>query len=133
MEKNILKLFLTKDRLKFNEIEKSLKIRSNKLNYHLKKLIEKNILKKEREFYSLAEDFEEIIPYLSDKNALLPVLLIHIGNEKKVFLYERIKRPYKGMLGLPGGRILLGEEIKDATHRIMKDKYNLEVRLDKIN
>ena len=42
MKKEILQLFLYNDKLKFNEIEKSLKSRSNKVAYHLKNLIKKN-------------------------------------------------------------------------------------------
>lgn len=131
MEKSITKLFLTKNKLRFSEIEKALKTRSNKLNYHLKKLIQKNILKKDGEFYFLST--ESIIPYLSDKNAILPVVLIKIGDNKKCFLYERKKRPYENKLSLPGGRILVGEEISQAVKRIMKEKYNVDARLENIN
>ena len=38
-EEKILELFLFHNKLKFNEIEKLTKMRSNKLDYHLKKLI----------------------------------------------------------------------------------------------
>jgi len=44
MEDKILRLFLFDHKLKFNEIEKVLKIRSNKLAYHLKKLVSKGVL-----------------------------------------------------------------------------------------
>ncbi|MDD5012214.1 MAG: NUDIX domain-containing protein [Candidatus Nanoarchaeia archaeon] len=133
MEKKITELFLTRNNLKFHEIEKALKVRSNKLDYHLKKLIEKNILKKEDEFYMLTESSESLIPYISDKNATLPVVLILIGDEKNCFLYERVKRPYKNLLGLPGGRILLGEDINDSVKRIMKEKHGVNADLKKIN
>ena len=97
-----------------------MKARSNKLDYHLKKLITKNILEKDKEFYKLTENSEYIIPYTSDKNSILPVVLILIGDKKKAFLYKRKKRPYQEFLSLPGGRILLGESIKDSVKRIMK-------------
>ncbi len=133
MEKEIIRLFLTDNRLKFNEIEKALKVRSNKLDYHLKKLISKRILKKENEFYSLTETSEYLIPYISEKNPVLPVALIILGNKKKIFLYKRTKRPYKNKLSLPGGRILLGENLKEAVKRIMKEKHNINASLKKIN
>lgn len=133
MEKQIIKLFLTKKKLKFNEIEKSLKVRSNKLDYHLKKLINKKILEKNKEFYQLTESSEYLIPYVSDKNSVLPVILIFIGNKQKAFLYKRTKRPYENLLSLPGGRIILGEKISDAVKRIMKEKHNISASLKKIN
>jgi ADP-ribose pyrophosphatase YjhB (NUDIX family) len=133
MEKEILKLFLTNNNLKFNEIEKSLKTRSNKLNYHLKKLIQKNILEKEKEFYKLTKTSEYLIPYVSEKNSVLPVILILIGNKKRVFLCERNKRPYKNKLSLPGGRMILGETISQSVKRIMEEKHNINASLKKIN
>jgi len=133
MEKKIINLFLYSNRLKFNEIEKNLKVRSNKLAYHLKRLVEKKILAKKEDYYLLSETAEYLIPYLSTKRAVLPVVLIHIGNKRGAFLYKREKRPFKGLLSLPGGRLLIGESIEDATKRIMKEKFNLSVKLEKIN
>ena len=133
MEENILKLFLNEHSLKFNEIEKLLKTRSNKLNYHLKKLVSKNILEKQNSIYKLSKTSEYLIPYLSDKKAVLPVILIQIGNSKNCFLYKREKRPYKNKLSLPGGRMILGEDIKNSVKRIMKEKYNIDAKLKKIN
>lgn len=133
MEKKILDLFLFSNRLKFNEIEKLAKIRSNKLAYHIKGLIAKNILKKEGEYYSLSDASEYLIPYLSEKKAPLPVVLIMIGNSKKCFLHLRKKRPYESRLSLPGGRLILGESIQEATKRIMKEKFNVNAKFKNIN
>jgi ADP-ribose pyrophosphatase YjhB (NUDIX family) len=132
MEKQILKLFLTNNKLKFSEIEKSLKIRSNKLNYHLKKLLKQGILEKNKEHYFLSETSEYLIPYLSEKKSVLPVILVHIGNNKKAFLYKRGKRPYKDYFSLPGGRMIIGEDIPKSAKRIMKEKFNLNIKFNKI-
>jgi len=133
MERKILNLFLKNHRLKFNEIEKNLDIRSNKLAYHLKKLVEKGVLLKEGESYSLSETSEYIIPYLSEKNNVLSIILIKIGNKKEVFLYKREKRPFKDFLSLPGGRLLIGESINSAVKRIMQTKHEISANLVKIN
>lgn len=132
MEKQILNLFLFNTKLKFNEIEKFLKIRSNKLDYHLKKLFKEGILEKVGENYQLTETAEYLIPYISDKKSVLPVILIKIGNGKEIFLYIREKRPYKGKLSLPGGRILLGEDISGATERIMLEKHKVKVKFNRV-
>src|SRR4030043_1290290 len=128
-EEKILELFLFHNKLKFNEIEKLTKMRSNKLDYHLKKLIQRGVINKEKGYYQLNESSECIIPYLSDKKAVLPVILIKIGIGKNFFLYKRKKRPYKEKLSLPGGRMILGEDISQATMRIMKEKYRINAKL----
>jgi ADP-ribose pyrophosphatase YjhB (NUDIX family) len=132
MEEKILSLFLYNNKLKFNEIEKNLKVRSNKLSYHLKKLSEKGILTKKQDSYELSETAEYLIPYLSEKKAVLPVILIHIGDKNKAFLYRRQKRPFKDYLSLPGGRLLIKESIKQAAERVMKEKFNIRVKFKKI-
>ena len=132
MENKILELFLCNNKLKFSEIEKSLKVRSNKLSYHLKNLVKKNILTKKQDCYELSETAEHLIPYLSDKRAVLPVVLVHIGNKKEAFLFVRNKKPFKGMLSLPGGRLLVNESIKHAAERIMKEKFNVKSDFKKI-
>jgi len=132
LEQKILELFLFNNSLKFNEIEKLIKIRSNKLSYHIKNLIKKGILVKNKEDYSLSETAEYILPYLSDKKAVLPVILIHLGDKKSCFLYSRQKRPFKNYLSLPGGRFRTNESMEDATKRIMK-KYNINASFKKIN
>ena len=129
----ILKLFQYAEKLKFSDIEKALKVRSNKLSYHLNNLTKKGVLKKEGEYYKLSESSEHIIPYLVEKKSPLPVVLILVGDKEKAFLYKRIKRPYKNFLSLPGGRILIGEGLEDASKRIMKNKFNAEVKFKKLN
>lgn len=133
MENQILELFLYHNNLKFNKIEKLLKIRSNKLSYYLKILIKKGILTKNKENYSLSESSEFLIPYISNKKAVLPVLLIHLGNKSSCFLYKREKKPFKDMLSLPGGRFLVNESIKQASKRIMLEKFKINVNFKKIN
>ncbi len=125
MEKVILNVFLYKNKLRFSEIEDKTGLRSNKLAYYLKKLISKGIVVKNKENYMLSEKYEHLIPYLTEKQAILPVLLIVAEKKGKYFLYHRDKRPYNDFLSLPGGRILVGENIKKATMRIMKDKFGI--------
>lgn len=131
-EKRILKLFTFNERLKFSEIALSAEIRSNKLAYHLKNLVKKGILERNQEYYQLTEAAENLIPYLSEKNSPLVVILIRIGDRKKCFLYPREKRPFKGKISLPGGRLLVNETLKEAVKRIMKEKYKINARFKKV-
>jgi hypothetical protein len=132
MENKILELFLFKNELKFSEIEKLLKTRSNKLAYHLKNLQEKGILMKNKDKYSLSEIAEHQIPYITNKKVIIPIVLIKIGKDNKIFLINREKRPFKGYLALPGGRLMLGESIKSAAIRIMKEKHNIKIQFKEI-
>lgn len=125
----ILKLFQYHQKMKFSDIEKALKVRSNKLAYHIKNLTKRGFLIKEGSHYSLSENTENIIPYLSDKKAMLPVILIYIGNESECFLYNRKKRPFKDKLSLPGGRPLIGESLNDSIKRMMQEKFNINAKL----
>ncbi len=133
IEKQILKLFTHQHKLKFSKIQKKLGIRSNKLTYHLKNLIKKQILDKTNNEYQLSQSAENLIPYLSDKKSVLPVILIHIGTNQKAFLYRREKRPFKNLFSLPGGRMILGENISQAIKRILKEKFNLSAKLKTIH
>lgn len=91
------------------------------------------MLAKYEKYYFLTENSEYIIPYLSEKKSVVPVVIIHIGDGKQAYLIKRKKRPYHNLLGLPGGRLLLGEKINLAVQRIMHTKYNINAKLVKIN
>lgn len=133
VERKILDLFLYNHKLRFRDIESALKLRSNKIAYHVKQLVNKKILVNNNSEYSLSDSSEHLIPYLSDKSSVLPVILIHIGDKNHAFLYARNKRPYKGLLSLPGGRLLVGESLVQATGRIIKQKFNIHVNFSKVN
>ena len=133
MEQKILQTFLHNRKLKFNQIEKLLKTRSNKLSYHIKKLENKGILRKSENAYELSPSAEPRIPHITHKQSPLPVILIAIKKREKIFLYQRNKRPFKDLLSLPGGRIIEGENISQATKRIMKEKFRINCNFKKVN
>ena len=132
MKDEILNLFAYESNLIFTDIKKKLKIRSNLLSYWLNQLIKKAIIEKHNNSYSLSESSEHLIPYLSKNKSILPVILIQISNSSSCFLFKRTKRPYKSFFSLPGGRILVGESLKSASERIMKTKFNIEIKQTKI-
>lgn len=130
---DVLRLFQYAEKLKFSEIEKALNVRSNKLTYHLKKLTRKGVLIRDGSYYKLSESSEHLIPYLTKKASPLPVVLILVGNSKRAFLYKRKKRPFRDLLSLPGGRVLVGESIEKASERIMLEDFKFKVNFKKIN
>lgn len=127
MKNSILSQFLYDNKLKFSQIENKLKCRSNNLSYHLKNMVKNDQLVKEKDEYKLSENTTKLIPYITDKNSVISVILIAIEKEGKIFLIKRNKRPFKNNKWcMPGGRIVVGETIPKATKRIMLEKYNIE-------
>jgi len=95
--------------------------------------LSKGVLIKDGDFYNLSETSEYLLPYLSEKKAFLPVVLVYLGSNTSCLLYVRNKRPFKNKLSLPGGRIVMGESIPSAVERIMKDKFGINATYMRTN
>jgi ADP-ribose pyrophosphatase YjhB (NUDIX family)/predicted transcriptional regulator len=125
----IFELFLAENRLKFSEIEKRIGIRSNLVAYYLKELTSQGLLKKTGEYYELTSNAEKFIPvfqYVTGKSVnILSVVLSAVVHKGKILLLRRNKRPYKDYWGIIGGRINLGESLKSAAARLVKEKSGL--------
>jgi len=128
----IFKLFLNNSKLKFNQIEKAIKIRSNMISYHLDKMQEDNILIKKDEYYQLTNDAEKYVPIfeniIGEKLSPVPIILVAVINNEnnKILLIKRNKRPYKNYWSMIGGKMLLNEDFKEASLRIVKEKTGLD-------
>ncbi len=131
MKNKILECFLCENRLRFNEIEKCVGVRSNKLSYHLGKLVSDGVLMKDSEDYVLTEEGEKEIPYVSDKRFVMPVVLVAIEKGDKIFLIDRKKRPFWSKLSLPAGRMVQGESFEEAVVRIGR-KFGVRCEFEKV-
>lgn len=133
----IFKLFLNQDRLKFNEIEKQIKIRSNMVSYHLDKMQKEGILVKKGEFYHLTKNSEKYIPIFShlvgEELSPLPVILVAVMNKNKILMIKRNKRPYKNYWSMIGGKMLMEETFSSASLRQVKEKTHLDSKFISIN
>jgi len=133
----IFKLFLKNHKLKFNEIEKSLKIRSNMVSYHLTSMVKDGLLVKKGEYYYLTSHAEKYIPIFSDIFGMdvgpIPVVLIAVICHKKILLVKRNKRPYKDYWSMIGGKILLHENLREASIRKVKEKTGLDSEFISLN
>ncbi|MGV8141663.1 MAG: NUDIX domain-containing protein [Candidatus Woesearchaeota archaeon] len=135
----IFKLFLENTKLKFNEIEKHLKIRSNMVSYHLTSMVHDGLLVKKGEYYLLTENAEKYIPMFSEIFGYdigpLPVVLVAVMNKKqnRILLIKRNKRPYKNYWSMIGGKILLHEDFKDASIRKVREKTGLDSQFISVN
>jgi len=55
-----------------------------------------------------------------------------IVKENKVLLVKRAGEPGKGLWSIPGGLVEIGESIRDAVRREVKEETGLDVRVDEI-
>jgi ADP-ribose pyrophosphatase YjhB (NUDIX family)/predicted transcriptional regulator len=117
----IFSLFLHSYKLKFSEIERAVKIRSNMIAYHLEQLQKEGILLKQNSTYSLTPKGEKYLPIINqvkgEQLSPLPVILIAPVRNGKVLLIQRAKRPYKDWWALIGGKINFGETLQEACMR----------------
>ena len=134
---HIFRLFLTKNKLKFNEIEKELKIRSNLVSYHLTQLQKEGLLRKNGDCYYLTASGEKYLPLFSHvigtELSPLPVALIAVMNKDKILLIQRQKRPYQNYWSMLGGKMLLEESLEEAALRVVKERSGLSGKLVSIN
>lgn len=127
---DIFSLFLNREKLKFNEIEKLLNIRSNMLSYHLSTMRKEKILEKSGEYYLLTKSAEKYIPLFShikgEQLSPLPIILIATMHKNNILLIKRTKRPYKNYWSMIGGKILFEESFVDASKRKVKAITSLD-------
>lgn len=131
---DIRKLFLEKKSVSFSEIEDYLNIRSNKVAYYVKKLVDENIIIKKNNKYSLSEAATHTLPSISRYMPTpLPIVLVFIKKQNKVCLVQRKTYPYKNYWGLPGGRLHLEESLESCVERIGREELNSSLKLKKVH
>ena len=130
----IFKLFLENTKLKFNEIEKALKIRSNMVSYHLERMQEEGLLKKEDDFYYLTKKAERYLPIIKqvigEELGPVPVVLVALMNKDKILLIKRSKRPYQNYWSTIGGKMKMEENFEEAAKRVVKEKTGIDADFD---
>ena len=119
IQKHILKKFMYNEALRFNEILDK-EFPSNKFNYHLQQLIEKNIIEKENERYRLTAKGVQLITGLDginieSKQKPVPCVFImgYDKNNNKILVNKRRKQPFRGVIGIPGGKVEFGHNLEE--------------------
>ena len=111
----ILKNFSKQKKLKFAQLVKN--IPSNKGAYYIKKLINQELIIKNKDFYEITTKGENFLAYLDKteetteiKQPIHDVFLIAM-NGNKILFQRRKKRPFLGVIAPIGSRIRNGESI----------------------
>lgn len=134
----ILRALLLSESHSFSELVKSSGLSSDHANFHIKTLIENQLIKripKTHGIYTLTRKGKEYANRMdTDDNSIekqpkLSVVLV-VENDRGEFLQqERLKQPYYGYWGFPTGKIRWGETMIEAGTRELLEETGLTADL----
>ena len=116
VQKHILRKFMYNDSLRFNEIRDG-GFPSNKFDYHLKLLQERGFITKDGGRYRLTSEGVHLISGLdgvaieSRKRPIACVFVLAVDDEDRILVHERKKQPFRGVVGIPGGKLEFGRSV----------------------
>lgn len=137
-QKEILEKLSTSIFHKFNNlIIEGLK--SEHMNYHLKKLLGFGLVEKIGDQYTLTDFGKDYVNSLDDETKLIekqPKVTVLIYGVRKnedtkevEFLFNRrLEQPYLGKVGRIGGKVRFGEKYEDAARRELIEETGLQVK-----
>lgn len=128
----VLRELLFAPSISFSDLQRKTGLSSDHFKFHLQQLVENNyVIKNSVGLYQLNQPGKEYANKLdTDKNVIerqpKSSVIIMLKNNNKVLVQERLKHPYYGFYGYPGGKIRWGESIIEAGIRELKEETNLE-------
>ena len=134
IELHILKIFMYKKDLTYNQILDK-KYPSNKFNYHLQKLIDEEIISKEKQNYKLTPKGTQILSSLDGqtlkqkRNPIVCCFILAV-KDNKILINKRLKQPFIDYIGIPGGKLDLGNNLRTQAKEELLDETGLYGELD---
>jgi ADP-ribose pyrophosphatase YjhB (NUDIX family) len=132
----ILRELLFKPEASFSSLQKIVALDSDHFKFHIKRLLETGyITKNPNGKYSLNSKGKEYANKLDTDLGVIErqpksAVIIVLQNEvDEVLVQERLKHPYFGFWGYPGGKIRWGETIIEAGARELLEETNLSATL----
>jgi len=120
----------------FSELQKKTPLESDHFKFHIARLKDEGYVEKDTStgHYSLTHKGKEYANKLdTDKNEIerqpKSAVIIVLHNDDMVLVQERLKHPYFGFWGYPGGKIRWGETILEAAARELKEETDLSAEL----
>src|SRR3989344_2666951 len=129
---------LMKKELSFSQLLKETNLRDHgQLNYHLKTMISEGLIEKKEEKYTKTLLGERMGVYINQfqSKEMYPISVVCaiVKNEKGEILFlKRAKSPQKGKWGFPGGKVALGEKIKETAEREVKEETGMHAKFEKV-
>jgi ADP-ribose pyrophosphatase YjhB (NUDIX family) len=131
----ILKELLFLPSARFSELRKKTELESDFFKFHLNKLVEVGYVEKvSNGEYRLTPNGKEYANKIDTDNNILErqpksAVIVVLQDENKLLLQERLKHPYFGFWGYPGGKIRWGETILQAAARELDEETGLNATL----
>lgn len=116
----------------YNELQKSSGLESDHFKFHIGRLVDLNYVAKKDGKYNLTIKGKEYANKLDtevgkvERQPKSAVILVVTNHEGKLLLQERLKHPYFGFWGYPGGKIRWGETILQAGARELYEETGLK-------
>lgn len=134
IQKRILKRLSEGTCLRYSDM-KPANIESNQFTYHLKSLVRQKYVRKDANEYCLTTKGLEFCTSVNTEYFFVRaqpkiVTLIVCKNDKGEYLtYRRKRQPFIGMIGFPYGKIHMGESVKDAAERELREKTGITAQM----
>jgi len=132
IKKLILQRLIFNQELLFSQLwDKS--VESNKFTYHLKALLKDGLITKKGNKYSLTKKGIDFVAYVDSSKVEVtkqPLLVVFslVRKGDKILVHRRLKEPFYGYCGIPGGKVSFGEIIIETAKRELKEETGLEVK-----
>lgn len=130
VQEDILRKLMHKPGQSFNKLWNK-EIESNKFAYHLKKLREENLIRKDDEEYFLTHEGKKHSSKVDGKSGKktetpLSTVVVVLEKDGKVLMQQRKKEPFYDYWGFPSGKIEFDQYIMEAAKSELKEETGLE-------
>jgi len=138
LQKHILDILRYQDGARYRELLPA-NIESSHLRYHLGQLESAGYVQKQADqgLYKLTTAGKTIVDYLSSVGTnpkqtpkVISYTLLTYGGQ--LLLYQKDKEPYKGLVGMIGGKVHFGEDVSAAAQREVHEKMGWDVDLPRL-
>lgn len=135
IQTQILRELLFMPSARFADLQKVTKLESDYVKFHIARLVEVGYVQKlDDKTYALSIAGKEYANKLdTDRNLIerqpKSAVILVLEHEGKLLVQERLKHPYFGFWGFPGGKIRWGETIMEAAARELEEETGLSADL----